>query len=323
MKVSEIKDKIFEGYEERNKREKSRTYVGASSIGVACDRDLFYRFRQCHSSKFAGRILRLFRRGHDMEPQFIEELRKAGLEVKPFGDDGKQFESVTAGGHSKCHADGVVIGLDEYPDQWGLLEMKTHGDKSFKELIKGVSYSKPEHFAQCQFGMGLMNLPFALYVAENKNTSDLYLELIPFDEQAFKYYQSRAESIIQATVPPEKISDKLDWYQCKFCDAYGICKQGKIPKVNCCTCCHSTPIADGKWGCKGFIVPDDVLLDGCPEHLFIPDLLPFEVEDSDEGWVRYTANGNVIYNVAASGFPRLDEDDLVYSSVELFDLGGK
>ena len=328
MKVQDIREAVFSRYQEKEaKRTQRKHALGASQIGRPCSREIWYGFRLCTKSSFPGRILRLFRRGFEAEPQFVEELNDIGLTVKSHNDDGKQFRVSTHKGHCACNFDGVVQGItDEGIDasDFGLAEFKTHNDKSFKGLKKGVRLSKEEHYAQMQLSMGLAGFKFAVYEAENKNDSDIHVELVRLDTGAYERFEERAKMIIFSTTPPEKISDKPDWYQCKCCDAYSVCKEEKIPLVNCCTCIHSTPVDGGKWSCKlGGVIPDAVLLEGCPEHLFIPNLLPFEVIDGDDGWIKYSKGDKTIWNVAASGFSKFGDGDLTYSSIDLFELGGE
>jgi hypothetical protein len=330
MNIDKIKDSIFAYYEKQeSEKERRKHALGASQIGRPCDREIWYGFRLCSKPSFGGRMLRLFRRGFDMEPQFAEELNAIGLEAKTHDEHDKQFRVTSNNGHCACNFDGIVRGIESEhisKKDWGLLEMKTHNEKSFKGLTRQqVEEAKVEHYAQMQISMGIGGLKFALYIAENKNDSDVYSELVMFDEAEFSRYEKRASDIINANVPPHRINDRLDWWPCKFCDAKGVCKQGKIPPVNCCTCCHSSPDADGKWSCKIAcgIIPDEVLLDGCSQHIFIPAILPFDnVLDGDDTWIKYQHDACIIYNVADIGFTPFDKDALVYSSQNLFDLYG-
>ena len=71
---------IDAAHEER--QEKPRPHLGASMLGHKCDRWLWLSFRWAVVEKFPGRILRLFRRGHNEEQQIISDLRAIGLDVR-------------------------------------------------------------------------------------------------------------------------------------------------------------------------------------------------------------------------------------------------
>ena len=58
--------------------------------------------------------------------------------------------------------------------------------------------------------------------------------------------------------------------------------------VNCRTCLHSTPV-EGGWHCARHDRMRDYgqQLNGCRDHLFIPDLVDGEVIDATENFVVY------------------------------------
>lgn len=64
--------------------EKRRGHLGASAIGAKCARQIWYGFRWAWNEKHQGRMLRLFKRGHDEEFSFVSYLREAGAEVQDY-----------------------------------------------------------------------------------------------------------------------------------------------------------------------------------------------------------------------------------------------
>ncbi len=165
---------------------------------------------------FPGRVLQLFKRGQDEEDRFIKDLREIGVRtwsVDP--DTGKQFHVEWLGGHFSGSCDGIAEGLIEGPLTRSLLEFKTHGDKSFKDLChKGLKESKPVHWDQCQIYMHGLGLTRAYYMAVNKNDDSLYGERIEYDKEDAEAILDKARMIIEANTPPARISEKPDWYQC-------------------------------------------------------------------------------------------------------------
>lgn len=256
-----------------------RAHLGASVIGHACERYLWLLFRWAGAEAFDGRKLRLFDTGKRAEPRFVAELRGIGCEVHDVDEFGGQFRVSDIAGHFGGSMDGAALGLPEAPKTWHVVEFKTHGDKSFIELVaKGVLKAKPQHWAQMQVYMGLTGMDRAMYMAENKNTSELYTERVEFDKVEFIRLIERARRIITAGAPPERMSADPAWYECKWCNFHGQCHGEQVADVNCRTCAHSTPRVDvpgGVWQCEleHVQVDDAMQRQGCNGHRFIPILL--------------------------------------------------
>lgn len=266
-----------------------RSHMGASIIGQECARSIWYSFHWAWKSNFSGRMIRLFNRGHLEEARFIAMLLTIGVQLWQQDNEGKQFRISWAEGHAGGSGDGVCLGLPDLPPQThALLECKTHGEKSFIELAgkledwrkyledptrmafpgKGVKEAKPEHYAQMQMYMRRMGLAAALYVAVNKNTDDIYLELIALDIEYADLYLTRGEKIVWMENPPEKLSQSPGFWKCRFCDHKPHCHLKKAPDVNCRTCEFSKPIEGGKWRCgkKDMDIPKETQLTGCDQY---------------------------------------------------------
>lgn len=269
-----------------------RPHLGASEIGKPCSRALWYSFRWATAKKFDGRMLRLFNRGHREEPQFLQELRGIGAEVYDRDPDTKQQHRFSAvNGHFGGSCDAIGHGLPEAPKTWAIIEFKTHGDKSFTALVaKKVKEAKPEHYAQMQVYMGLAELERALYLAVNKNTDELYSEWVHFDKTEFMNLLAKAQTIINADEPPQRLSEDPAWYQCKMCDHHAICHGEQVPQKNCRTCVHASPVYDGEWSCadQKRHLPYEEQRVGCRQHLYIPPMIRWaEPLDAGQGWIKY------------------------------------
>lgn len=285
--------KIYQAYE-NDAEEGNRPHLGASLIGHACERFLWLTFRWVDAKKFDGRMLRLFKAGNDFEPRIVAELRRIGVEVHDVTPDGKQWRVSSLGGHFGGSMDGAARGFAEAPKTWCVTEFKTHNAKSFAALAKdGVQKSKPMHYAQMQTYMGETGMDRAMYIAENKDTSELYCEWVHFDPVEFAKLKARAERVISANEPPLRVSKDPSWYVCKMCDFHEHCHGEAAPAVNCRTCAHSTPEMDGdaKWSCQMDGGLPDVAFQrhGCPSHRYIPILLEKFATQSDY------VNGDVVY----------------------------
>ena len=271
---------------ENNKKEIGRGYIGGSSIGHACERHLWYRFRKAHEpEEFSGRMLRLFDTGHVEEARMVAWLKIAGItvaEVNP--ETGEQWEVSAVDGHFKGHADGILEGVKEAPATKHLLECKTHNAKSFEQLKRnGVAVAKPEHVAQMQGYMHLLGLTRAFYLAKNKDNDELYSERIHYDPAQGASLIAKAERIKEAHIAPSRISDDPAYYLCKAfkCPSYSICHDSAFALRNCRTCLHSSPINNGQWYCQRHereLTIEDQESD-CPCHLYLPSLVPGEQID--------------------------------------------
>ena len=278
-------------------------------------------FRWCTDLHHEGRILRLFDRGQLEEERFAADLRAAGVTVHTVDPaTGEQFRFSEIGGHVGGSMDAAAIGLLERPTVWHVVEMKTHGDKSFADLVKrGVEASKPEHWAQMQLYMHWSGMSRAFYMAVNKNDDSLYTERVRYDAKAASALLAKAADIVTAHRPLERISEKPDWYVCKFCDHRATCHGSKPAAVTCRSCVHATPEMDGRgsWSCARhqMSLSAETQRTGCADHLYIPELLPFgEPVDAngEAGWVEYEFAGRRFRN----GKPGPD----CYASTELAEI---
>lgn len=277
-----------------------RPHLGASLIGHHCERYLWLVFRWAKKQKFPGRMLRLFETGKMEEKRICQNLRMIGCEVHE--DDGTgQYRVSALGGHFGGSMDAVINGYPEAPKQWMPVEMKTHNAKSFNELVeKRLQAAKPMHYSQLTTYMGLSEMTKSgLYFAVNKDTDDIYIERIHFDQAEFDRLMARAARVINANEPPLRISNDPSWYQCKMCHMAEICHGTEVPEVNCRTCAHSTPnTSTGKWDCARH----GEAKAACSDHRYIPILLENigEVVDASEehNWVCYKnkLTGNEFYN---------------------------
>lgn len=247
-----------------------RSHMGASLIGGECGRAIWYGWRWVTKPKFSGRILRLFNRGHLEEARFLAMFLMIGCKVFQQDEHGNQFRITHAGGHFGGSGDGVVIGLPDLPEGTAaLLECKTHGEKSFLELQKkGMRDAKFEHYVQMQVYMRKMGLAVGLYAAVNKNTDEIYLELVTLDSVTADQFLDRGAKLIELKLAPSKINESPGFFKCRWCDHRPTCHLGVAPEMNCRTCDNSLPMPDGTWRCTLHDVEltKDAQLLGCSSY---------------------------------------------------------
>ena len=332
--VSPVVEAIYDHYKATGDIEDRRGYLGASSIGGECDRALWYGFRWCGAESFEGRMYRLFETGDREEGRFVANLRAIGCEVHDVDPaTGRQFGFKAFGGHFGGHMDGCALGVPEAPATWHVAEFKTHNRKSFDKLkVFGVHRSKPVHYAQMQVYMHLSGMRRALYLAVCKDTDELYAERVKYSPADAESLMTRAERIITATRPPERITDNPDDWRCRFCNHKTLCHGNPPPgpavpcDVGCRNCVHATTEMDtnhGRWSCAkhGVTMSHAQQATACEDHLFIPDLIAF-AEPVDAGydpagdWTEYINPDGTVWwqgKNAAAGH---------YSSWELAKLPG-
>lgn len=252
---------LIDKYHEDQKQE-PRRHLGCSIIGQNCDRKIWYQFRWAKEADFDGRILRLFRRGQNEEDTVCRDLEAIGCKVT----DRQQY--VNFGGFVSGSIDGIVIGLPEAPKTKHILEIKTHSKKSFDDLIKsGVKKSKPEHYDQMSLYMLGTGLDRALYFAVCKDDDRIYTERVPLVKSYAEDLVRKAIDISLSRVEPRRVSEREDWFECRFCNFHGICHKGEKMQKNCRTCKHSEPKEDGTWHCNfnQDTIPKEFERQGCRE----------------------------------------------------------
>jgi len=210
-----------------------RDYLGASRLGVSCERALQYEYTHTpvdDGRDFSGRLLRIFEVGHTLEDLAIRWLRIAGFDLYTRKVQGGQFGFSVAGGRIRGHVDGILntgpadLGVS-YPALW---EFKTMNDKSWRDTVKhGVAKSKPVYAAQVAVYQAYMegSIPGisaspALFTAINKDTQEIWFELLPFDGGLAQRMSDRAVRVITATSASEglpRFATTPTHMECKFC----------------------------------------------------------------------------------------------------------
>ena len=210
-----------------------RDYLGASRLGVACNRALQFEYTDTpkdEDQNFTGRILKIFQAGHVFEDLIIGWLKNAEINLVTRKQNGDQFGFAVAGGKVKGHIDGVIIDAPEdldfkFPMLW---ECKSLNDKSWKDVVKkGLAVSKPIYAAQVAIYQAYMESQIegicknpALFTAINKDTAEIHFELIDFDQELAQKTSDKAVRILCATEAHEllpRIATDSTHFECKFC----------------------------------------------------------------------------------------------------------
>lgn len=228
-----------------------RNYLGMSGIGAKCHRYLQLAHYGCIVSEYDSRIERLFNDGHNAEPQLIDALKGIGIHVYD-----QQEEVVGCTGFVKGHTDGkgswFTSDYQLFSDSEFLVEFKTHNQKSFDELKKtpDLQNTKPVHYSQMIAYMGHLELSKGLYVAKNKNTSEIHVRVIDFDAGHFDDLRRKEVEVVTAdTLLPRIGNDNITWFECKMCNAKDVCFDRKQPDRDCRNCKNVDVEQGGVWRC--------------------------------------------------------------------------
>ncbi|WP_295143822.1 hypothetical protein [uncultured Reyranella sp.] len=216
---------IDRALEAENETRPGRDYLGGSRLGDSCVRRLQFEYLNVPrdpGAGFPGRTLRTFALGHSLEDLAVEWLRKAGLDLRTRNRSGEQFGFSVAGGRVKGHIDGVIVAAEGFavPALW---ECKTANAKNWRDMARrGVTVAKPVYAAQIalyQAYMGLTEAP-ALFTAINKDTSELWHELVPFDGGLAQSVSDKAVRILQTCDAGEwlpRVASEPGFFECTTC----------------------------------------------------------------------------------------------------------
>ena len=291
--VNSISALIDKNYEDN--QEPPRPHMGCSTLGHPCDRWLWLSFRLAVVEKFQGRILRLFKRGQNEEATVVANLEAIGMKVTKTGANQSR---VSFGSHVSGSVDGVIeYGVPEAPNTKHVLEIKTHGLKSFTSLEKdGVKKSKPMHYVQMQMYMKGLGIDRALYYAVCKDDDRIYTERVKLDEVVADKAITRGHRLATTDRMPPPLSTDPSWFECKFCAAHEFCNKTKLTKqVNCRTCAHSTAKEDSTWFCEQYELTLDFEQQkmGCAAHILHPDIVPWKYTSDGDAVVWHTEHGDI------------------------------
>ena len=232
------------GLENENRKQKPRDYLGGSRLGEACKRMLQYEYFHVPKDPgedFNGRTLRIFAVGHTFEDLAIKWLRLAAFELVTEYKDGEQYGFSTAEGRIKGHADGIIKNAPEklkmtFPALW---ECKTMKASVWKDTVKrGVILAKPVYAAQMAIYQAYLSsiVPDlwknpALFTAINKDTEELYHELVPFDAVLAQRTSDKGVEILRACDAHEllpRVATNPGDKECKYCPYRKRCWEGDV-----------------------------------------------------------------------------------------------
>ncbi len=309
----EAADRALEAAEAKQER---RQYLGMSQIGESCSRRLWYSFRWCVREAFDAATIKRFHDGHKSEDVQADRLRMvAGVTLETIHPvTMQQFRYTDHDGHFSGHCDGKITGILQAPKKKHTWEAKSTGEKKLAEFrkIKAELGEKatlrkwnPVYYAQAQIYMHYEGTDRHYLTVSSPGVRDWDSCRTEYDHAFALQIKAKAARIIKSEEPLDRISDKSDWFECRYCPARGICHGDDMPERNCRTCLHSTPVENGGWHCERFgkSLTAEEQAAGCPAHKFLPPLVPgtvIDASDSPPGVTYQMKDGTTWYDGEAS-----------------------
>lgn len=210
--------KIIESY--NYPEDVPRDYIGASSIGSDCLRQIWYEYTGAPSTCVPNKIRRTWAIGKELEGLVLDWLENCGIELARVWYDLIDSELLYFQGH-------IDAMWENHPSNlYAIIEVKTAKDASFKVFVKdGARKWNPRYYAQVQAYMGMSGIMSAYILVLNKDNSELMDELITFDPDFYAQLKDKARLIHDAKTPPPRIHGSPLWYACKLCKFNKVCHE--------------------------------------------------------------------------------------------------
>ncbi|UPT53096.1 exonuclease [Synechococcus phage Yong-M3-232] len=286
---------------ERAQERRHRSHLGMSQIGRPCEREIWYSFRWVQQNNFDAATLKRFEDGHASELVAVRRLKMVpGIELHEVDERGEQFRFEDFGGHFSGSCDGAVLGILQAPKTWHILEIKASAkhddlDKAKKKVGDKAALAdwNPTYYAQAALYMHYAGLDRHYLVCVSPGARKWTSVRTEADPVHAEVLRAKAERIIFTDQAPNRIGGP-DSFTCRWCDFHALCHGSEVrAERNCRTCLHSTPERDGTWRCEkfGHTLSKDDQVAGCPEHRFLPSLVPGEQVDAGEWGITYRTIG--------------------------------
>lgn len=220
---------------EKEQSPRTSKNIGFGAIGHPCRLKIYNDINSDIPEVFSADTLRIFRNGHKDEDTMANDLRKIdGIELHTNDPErgGKQYKLDNLGGRLTGRLDGAIKGLKQAPLTWHIWEHKSVNQKKFDKLEKlkiklGEKLALKEwdevYYGQAQLNMFHAKLDRHYLTVSTPGVRDVTSCRTELDAEYAKALVRKADDIINALMPPERISSDPESFICKFCRWKGKC----------------------------------------------------------------------------------------------------
>lgn len=206
------------------KPEPKRSYIGASSIGAPCMRQIWYGFKGYEGEGIGPELQLTFDIGKSLETLLLDYIISEMSGWQSIIDRSLEDNEIE---FFKGTPDFMVyINYPRDNESLIILELKTAKNSSFLTFKnKGLKIWSMQYYDQLQSYMGMSGAKQGVLLAINKDTSELHEEWVDFEEPRYEYLKNKAMLIANAEFPPDRINNSPMFYLCKMCKFKGICHE--------------------------------------------------------------------------------------------------
>jgi len=349
INIDQTLEDIDKELEKKQQLEAPRNYLGMSQIGEECWRKIFYSFRGVAKRVIPASNLKAIEDGYLQEEIMAKRLRLLPYIELHTHDPNNSKEQISFSlllDHFRGHCDGMILGIKKAPHTWHVWENKAVKIEKFNKIIKSINEYGDKYalewwdsiyFHQAQIYMHCSETKRHYLTVETPGGRDFISCRTNYNKSISENIITKAKTIIFDNWNiPAKLSEKREFYKCKWCEYSEVCHDGEIPLVNCKTCRYSEPTKNGRRSClckesleknefieindRGEIKNESLYLDNCPYHIYNPALISAKLIEQQADCCTYIIeeNGTKFANCIKTSIPELkDSLDAIYTSLEL------
>lgn len=210
-----------------------RHYLGASQVGHMCERKTWYSFHKPELRPPMNDMGHLATQcGHRAEATMIEYLKLIpGLDLAT-EHEGHQIGFRDFNGYFRGHVDGIIRGLHGAPKAPHVWEHKDCNVKKFDKFRKlkhelGEKQTLKEwdiiYYGQAQIYMHYMEIDRHWMTVSLSGVRDIDACRTEYNKPYAEMLVDRAKRILVSEKPLGRISDKPDYYMCRWCEFAETC----------------------------------------------------------------------------------------------------
>lgn len=230
--IEEIKKIIVQKYNNQTPRD----YIGASILGGECTRQVWYDIRNATPPSFEINSILAIEDGYTQEEVMSRRLSLLPG-IKLYTRDEETENQITIQYKEiKGHVDGVICGLKE-SKKWHVWEHKSVNEKKYN-ILKNLKIQDAEnalekwdykYYVQAQIYMEGLDIDRHFLTVSTPGGRD-FMSLRTKRKKSFMRVVDNLLEIVKDDNPPGKISDKPEFYLCKWCRHKKICHDLKGEK---------------------------------------------------------------------------------------------